>query len=519
MKNTVIKLLICFLALSLTPELVNAQFGGLGKRIKNKVERKIENKVDRAVDKVLDGKSNNRNSNKQQSEKQQPETKTVKDQNGKTSRSRETGGITNSESEEEQQLRYRNKVIIQNCESFLNFEGSYAFRVMRRDEDYVQLREKMTPEFLSTYFSQEERSRNHVREIAQCREHVAKEGFESAAFAELDRTYMEYDKKEAFESLKGLSEDFAFISRVVVTNNSKLQKVTAYAQKLRDKLGKSNNAAMDKIACSPFHKQNMNKIFFTSNPNINPVTATASSFKNSFKAGEDIYGVAYFAYKIQKDIDGTGRIRDGSIGIKNGEGSGTYTIDYQGNFDKSKTYAVFVIYADASRYKNKSGSTFPTVSLNAEFLSKLPPRNHTLVATVGDDAKGSFEFDANDDAKLAGMATTAKKLRNRITANKKMPKAGMRNATYERQLVTLFNGMGWAEKFKKAVITAKDYGYKRVAGRITGRTLTVLMFSKKSDGTCMYQDFTVIQPKTGSGYGSFRRLSTGGQSDIACDKF
>ena len=514
MKNTVIKLLICCLAFCLTSEVAHAQFGDLKNRVKNRVKNKIENKLDKAVDDVLDGKPENRSSDKQKTE-----TKTVKEQNGSTTRSKETGGIIASESEEEQQLRYRNKVIIQNCESFLNFEGAYAFRVMRRDEDYVQLREKMTPEFLTTYFSQESRSRNHVREIEECREHVAKEGFENAAFAELDRTYMEFDKKEAFKTLQGLCEDFEFISRVVVTNNSKLQKVTAYAQKLRDKLGKKNNAEMDKIACSPFHKQNMNKIFFTSNPNINPVTATASDFKTSFKAGEDIYGVAYFAYKIQKELDGIGRTKSGSLRIKNGQQNGTYKVDYQGNLNTQKTYAVFVVYADASRYNNKSGSTFPTVALNAEFLSKLPPREHTIIAKVGDDAEGSFQFDANDDSKLASMATTAKKLRNRITANKKLPKAGMRNAAYEKQLVNLFNGMGWSEKFKKAIITSKDYGYKRVAGRITGRTLSVLMFSKKSDGTCMYQDFTVIQPKTGSGYGSFRRLSTGGQSDIGCDKF
>lgn len=515
MKKTVIKLLVCCIALSLTPGLAQAQFGSLGKRLKNRVENKIENKVDKAVDDVLDGKPNNQNS-----ETQQPETKTAGNKSERSSRSRETGGITASESQEEQQLRYRNKVVLQSCESFLNFEGNYAFKVMRRDEDYAQLREKMTPEFLSTYFSTDKRNRNHVPEIEECRQHVAKEGFENAAYGELDRIYMDFDKKESYTKLVSLSEDFEFIGRVVVTNNSKLQKVTAYAQKLRDKLGAKNNAAMDKIACSPFHKQNMNKIFFTSNPNINPVTATASSFKNSFKAGEDIYGVIYFEKKIQVYMDGNRRILYGGLTIKNGEGSGSINIDYNGNLDRKKSYAVYVIYADASRYKNKTGSTYPSVSLNAEYLSKLPPRNYTIIANVGYDIKGSFEFDANDDSKLASMAATAKTLRARIVSNKKIPRAGMKNTNIERQLVTMFNSIGWSEKFKKAVITSTDYGYKRSAtGRITGRTLSVLMFSKKSDGTCMYQDFTVIQPKTGSGYGSFRRLSTGSQSDIGCDKF
>jgi hypothetical protein len=516
MKNTIIKLLVCFLALNLTPEIAQAQFGNLGKRLKNKVERRIENKVDKTVDKVLNGKPNKRNSRNDS----QVQTSPTKNENKGTSRSRETGGYTNSENEEDQRLRYKYSQIIRDCESFLDYQSGHAFRVMNRDNEYTVLRKKMTPTFMDSYFSKDERSSKHISELEDCKEHVATDGFEDASFEVIDAVYMRFDKKEAHSRLKELSEDFAFINRVVIPNNSKLQKVTAYAEKLRDKLGQKIDVAMDKIACSPFHKQNMGKIFFTSNPNINPVTATASSFKNSFKAGEDIYGVVYFDKKISTIMGGSGRINYGGLTIKNGRGTGSNEMDYNGNYDPTKSYSVFVIYADASRYKNKTGSTFPTVSLNAEYLSKLPPRNHTIIANVGyDNAKGSFQFDANDDSKLAGMATTAKKLRNRITANKKIPKAGMRNASYEKQLVNLFNSMGWSEKFKKAVITSKDYGYKRVAGRITGRTLTVLMFSKKSDGTCMYQDFTVIQPKAGSSYGSFRRLSTGGQSDIGCDKF
>lgn len=519
MKNTFIKLLLCFLGLSLAPVLAQAQLGGLQNRIKNRVknriENKIENKVDKAVDDVLDGKPSKRNSQ----DDNQSQSSSSTNEKSRNSRSRETGGLSNTESEEEQQLRYKYSQIIRDCESFLDYQSGQAFKSMYRDEEHAALRKKMTPTFIDTYFSKDERSRNHISELEDCKEHVATEEFEGAAFEYVDAVYMRFDKEEAHTRLIQLGEDFSFINRVVVPNNSKLQKVTAYTQKLTDKLGKKNDEAMDKIACSPFHKQNMDKIFFTSNPNINPITATASSFKTNFKAGEDIYGVVYFKNKIQKYMDGSRFILSGDLTLNNNTRAGSMNVDYHGKLDYNKSYAVFVIYADASRYQNKSGSTFPTVPLNAEFLSKLPPRNHKIVANVGRDAKGSFQFDASDDSGLTSMATTAKKLRNKLIANKKIPRAGMKNTTYERQLVTLFNGMGWSEKFKKAVIVSKDYGYKRVAGRITGRTLSVLMFSKKSDGSCMYQDFTVIQPKTGSGYGSFRRLSTGGQSDIGCDKF
>jgi|GEM_PF-3406109 len=515
MKNIIIKLLLCCLVLSVTPQAIHAQFGSLKNRVKNRINNKIENKIDKAVDDVLDGKSNKRTQS--DAPKRQTESQTQKNRRSET-RSQETS--TDNNNQESAKLLYEYNAVIRDCAEFLDYQSGAGLRGLGSNEEQIASREAMTAAYIKKNISTDRNSRdNYSTALIECYENLKTPGLHDAIYADADEAYMRFDKEDALDRLKALSRDLAFINRVIAPEDEKLKSSTAYVVKLRDKLAKKNDAAMDKIACSPFHKQNMNKIFFTSNPNINPVTATASDFKTSFKAGEDIYGVAYFSYKIQKDIDGTGRIRSGSIGAKNGEGSGTYTVDYQGNFDKQKTYAVFVIYADASRYKNKSGSSFPTVSLNAEFLSKLPPRNHTIVAKVGDDAEGSFQFDANNDTKLESMAATAKTLRARIVSNKKMPKAGMKNATYERQLVSLFNGMGWSEKFKKAVITSKEYGYKRVAGRITGRTLSVLMFSKKSDGTCMYQDFTVIQPKTAGGYGSFRRLSTGGQSDIGCDKF
>lgn len=525
MKNTIIKLLLCLLAISLTPELAQAQLGGLQNRIKNRVKNRIENKIesklDKAVDDVLDGKPSNRNTNtNNQQSNTNNNTRTMQEEKT-TSRSKETGGYENPESEEQQRLRYLYKTTVAGCASFLNFRSGHGFRPLDRDEEYVALRKEMTAAKMKNMAIPLENDRNaiFISQLDECRKYVDDADFEESAFDVIDRTYMQYDKEEAYKNLVDLSDDFNFISNVVVTNNSKLQKVTAYAEKLRDKLGTKNSAAMDKIACSAFHKQNMDKIFFTSNPNIDPTTATASSFKTNFKAGEDIYGVVYFKSKIQKYMDGTQHILSGDLTLNNNTRAGSMNVDYHGKLDYGKSYAVFVIYADASRYQNKSGSTFPTVPLNAEFLSKLPPRNHKIVANVGREAKGTFEFDASDDNGLTSMATTAKKLRNRLIANKKIPKAGMKNASIEKQLVAMFNSIGWSEKFKKAVITSSDYGYQRsVTGRITGRTLSVLMFSTKSDGTCMYQDFTVVQPKTGSGYGAFRRLSTGGQSDIGCDK-
>jgi len=85
-------------------------------------------------------------------------------------------------------------------------------------------------------------------------------------------------------------------------------------------------------------------------------------------------------------------------------------------------------------------------------------------------------------------------------------------------LVKMFNSIGWDEIFKKAIITSSEWHYeKNYKGIITGRTLHVSMVSTKN-GNCMYQEFTVIQNKTSSGYSSFKLYSTGSQTDISCEK-
>lgn len=100
-----------------------------------------------------------------------------------------------------------------------------------------------------------------------------------------------------------------------------------------------------------------------------------------------------------------------------------------------------------------------------------------------------------------------------------IPKASMRDAAIEQQLVETFNTYGWQEVFKAAVITSDEFNYKKSpAGIITDRTLTVLMLAVNPDGTCRYQDFTVISPKgEGGKYGKFNRYSTGGYNDCPCD--
>lgn len=116
-----------------------------------------------------------------------------------------------------------------------------------------------------------------------------------------------------------------------------------------------------------------------------------------------------------------------------------------------------------------------------------------------------------------GESTAKNGFDNHEKLDSKIPKAKMRDTELEKELVDYFNSIGWQEKFFAAVIVSDEWNYKKShSGIITNRTLPVLMVSQKPDGTCMYQDFTVIQQKTPDGFGKSKRYGTGGQVDCSC---
>lgn len=130
----------------------------------------------------------------------------------------------------------------------------------------------------------------------------------------------------------------------------------------------------------------------------------------------------------------------------------------------------------------------------------------------------SFCFASCGSSGSEGGAPSAKNDIHRKLADV-VPKAKMRDAGIENQLVEYFNSVGWDEKFKAAIIVSDEFNYKKsFTGTITDRKLNVLMVSVRPNGTCMYQDFTVISPKIEDNkYGKFKRYSTGDQEDIPCD--
>jgi len=482
------------------------------KRAKDKAKRKAEKKINGAIDNTIDG--NNSNSSGRSNESN--------GSNSSNGRAKSYGSESNGN---------RNKKVekatwgVYKCAEYIaEFPGKNS---MLENEELQALDfGPSSVEYLKAHSNSDDpfyRGNGQVR-INQYNKAISYlSSGKDKMFEALDDMYtaegddVDYKYKRLTEAVDNLK----FAQSKTFPNNPDLAKVVGYAQKLQSKLGGVKTKALDNAGAGTFHKQNVNKIFFTNNLSLNPATATASDFKTSFKAGEKIKAVAYLndTYKNIFGIYGDGPSY--LIATKDEAQRRDFKVEGYSKDFFNKGYVEFILVTDAANYKP---DPLKSVSYNMAFLAeKLPPREVALDVRLmgkGSEVKGKFSFDAGDDAGLAKMKEMAKAIRAKSISAAGVPKAGMRNSSIEKQCIALYNSQGWEEKFTKCVIASKQYTtlYHKVSGRAVGRSLRVFMFSKKPDGSCMYQDFTVAQEKTGSGYSKFRSFGTGSQADISCDK-
>lgn len=350
--------------------------------------------------------------------------------------------------------------------------------------------------------------------------------FENRAYQHIDAIYAE-DAQTAVKALNAYLSDFIFIGTEVFPNVDRLNNIQSYIQKLVGKKQADQSKALAAITVSDFHKQNLNRILFTSNLSLNPENARASDFKTAFQPGESIKAIAYLD-NVYNNI--YGRTNEPAFKLNSSVNSGQIMCEGFKKSDGSKSYIVFYIAQDGVSYRATKGDN-PTIMRSMEFLSKFAPRVHSVEVNLdsymgvaqGDsperDVRGTFTIDMSNSSGLAKMKDHISTIKDKALASVTLPKAGMNNGSYEKELVKMFNSIGWEEQFTRAIIGSSSFGYKKnYLDQVTGRTLQVYMISKKSDGGCMYQDFTVIQEKVGSDWAPFKRLSTGSQKDISCSR-
>lgn len=342
-------------------------------------------------------------------------------------------------------------------------------------------------------------------------------------YVSIDEKYSKNDKKEGQKKIKAFTYQMNFVKVVVLPNNEDLKDLIKYGEKVGGKLDVINTNALDAIAVSQFHKDNVNKIFFTSNLNLDPKKAVAADFKTKFTVGENIKAIAYFDEKFSVLYDG----RMPRYTIKSPYKQMDAVAESVSKSELKNSYLSFYIVTDANNYINNHNRGCYTCNAMA-FLSDLPPRPQKMKVSIsswGDfhtdkrrDVLGEFTIDGSDDEGLAKLKREIVKISDKYLSGVKLPKPIMRNASYEKKIVTHYNSLGWDEVFKKTIIRSKAWTYKKnYKGVIIYRTLQVAMVSS-NNGKCQYQDFTVKQEKIGSGYGSFEHLSVGSSVDISCSK-
>ena len=497
------------------------------RRAQEKLERKANEVIDRNIDRIdnvgkgknknnTDGKRNNGNTNEEEVRNRTNGRSSSASNNG-------DGGELMSEAFEKASMAiYRCGTYLLDCPMYQDISEDPSFKEVNFGPETVQALLNNTAQDGVTIRSFGVRK----DKIEEAINYLASSEGQEKYNNQLEREYAQkkWYPNETLKKIATITKNLQFLQRKALPNDPNLAKITNYAMKLEGKLSGKKTATLNAVTSNAFHKQNVNKIFFTNNLNLNPANAKASDFKTSFQPGETIKAVAFFDDTYEKLYGSFGNQPAYTIASPVQHSSRQFFIEsYNKARDNKKSYCDFVIVTDAANYKPAPKNS---VGKQMKYLAtELPPREVKMTVKFSksnagkgqQDVAGTFNFNADDDAGLARLEATAKSFDAKALATVGIPKAGMRNSSIEKQLIGHFNSLGWQEKFYKTVIASKSYKtlYHNISGRIIGRTLKVYMFSRKNGG-CMYQDFTVKQDKTSSGYGPWRKYGVGSQTTVDC---
>lgn len=309
---------------------------------------------------------------------------------------------------------------------------------------------------------------------------------------------------------------------------------TAFKQKLEEinKLLGAADAEASKFYTSDFHKENLNKIIWSTKPlTIGKEKEMAGNIKQQFKSGEHIFGTVYLGV-LTKDAMGANtnlrvRIRvDGGTAVWGGDLSYIeLPLAAQG-----KSWFQFALIPDAQWLKENYAPYLAeenwTLSYFLDELVRSGEVSHAITCELIfptnkiDDIKSSFSLDLGAGA--ADIKVMAAKLSAELMASRTLPKAGMSHAALEQQMVAAANNLGWNDKFQKAIITSSAWNVHKndLTGAILYRWLGAVCTIKGTDGKCYYQEFSFKQEYTGGGnYSSTVKFNSyGGKREIGCDK-
>lgn len=308
-----------------------------------------------------------------------------------------------------------------------------------------------------------------------------------------------------------------------------------FKQKLEDikKLMGNAEGEASKFFTSDFHKENLNKIVWSTKPLvIGKEKEMAAAITSSFKTGDDIYGTAYLGVNVKDAMNNNTNLRvrikiDGGTAIWGGDLS---YIEIPAAV-QGKSYIQFALLPDAQWIKDNYAPYISeenwTISYFMDELARSGDISHDITCELIfptnklDDIESKFSLDLG--AGSAAIKTLAGKLHNELMGSRQLPKAGMNNPALEKQMLATMEKLpGWSEKFTQAVITSSAWAIKKneITGAILYRYVGVIGTCKDADGKCYYQEFTFRQDYAGGGnYESTAKYNSyGGKIEIGCDK-
>lgn len=314
---------------------------------------------------------------------------------------------------------------------------------------------------------------------------------------------------------------------ILSPNNEPFKKKLQEIHKL---LGNAEGEA-SRFFTSDFHKENLNKIVWSTKPLVIGKESEMLSFiKTEFKTGEYIYGTAYLGVNANEAMNGNTNLRvrikvDGGTAIWGGDLS-YFELPLTA---QNKSYIQFALLPDAQWLKDNYAPYIAeenwTISYFLDELVRGGDVSHNITCELIfptnkiRNIESSLSLDLNSG--ITEIKTMSAKLHDELMGSRALPKAGMKNTATEQQMVVALNKLGWKEHFTKVIITSPDWIIKKnELGIILYRVVSAVGIFKDYDGKCMYQEFTFRQDYAGSGKfeNTVKYNSYGSKREIGCDK-
>jgi len=331
------------------------------------------------------------------------------------------------------------------------------------------------------------------------------------------------DKKELLTEMKMQCEGVLLVSPDNAAAKEKLLAVT--------KALAASDAAMAAFFTSDFHKENYNKIVWSTRPLIIGKEKEMAAFiKTAFTAGEPIFGTVYLGRNIkdaQNNIESLPvRIEVNGSNTITGDGAGLIVpVAIQG-----RSYLQFALLPDAQWIKDNYAAYIEQVNETYPRFMDVLVRNgedkHEVSFELkfrgigAEEIKSTFSIDLSSG--VSGIKTMAAQLHAAHFAHIKLPAAGMSNPALEQKMLAAANGLGWKDKFTKIIITSRDWSTRKneLTGALLYRSMAAVAITTDTEGNCYYQEFTFRQDYSGDGnYESTVKYNGyGGKRQLACDK-